>query len=118
MPRELILAPDHDRERSLGMLAWAWMEHWCVHGPGDIQGDEVVLDGEFGGFVVDAYALRADGRKTYDSAVISRAKGRAKSELAAFIGLFEAFGPCRFAGWARGRRGLRVERLPVRVPAG
>jgi phage terminase large subunit-like protein len=102
MPRELILAPDHDRERSLGMLAWAWIERWCVHGPGDIQGDPVELDGEFGGFVVDAYALRGDGRKTYDSAVISRAKGRAKSELAAFIGLFEAFGPCRFAGWAEG----------------
>ncbi|MGW0933649.1 Terminase [Streptomyces sp. NPDC002666] len=102
MPRELIHAPGHDRSRSLGMLAWDWMEYWCVHGPGDIQGDEVELDGEFGGFVVDAYALRESGRKLYDSAVISRGKGRAKSELAAFIGLFEAFGPCRFAGWAEG----------------
>jgi phage terminase large subunit-like protein len=102
MPRELIHAPGHDRDRSLGLLAWAWMEHWCVHGPGDIQGQPVDLDGEFGGFIVDAYALRPEGRKLYDSAVISRGKGRAKSELAAFIGLFEAKGPCRFAGWAEG----------------
>ncbi|GAA2108130.1 Terminase [Streptomyces synnematoformans] len=102
MPRELLHAPDHDRERSLGQLGWAWVEHFCVHGPGDVQGDPVELDGEFGGFIVDAYALRPDGRKLYDSAVISRGKGRAKSELAGFIGLFEAFGPCRFAGWARG----------------
>lgn len=102
MPRELIRSPDHDRDLSLGMLGWSWIEHWCVHGPGDIQGQEVELDGEFGGFIVDAYALRQSGRKLYDSAVISRGKGRAKSELAAFIGLFEAFGPCRFAGWAEG----------------
>lgn len=31
-----------------------------------------------------------------------RAKGRAKSELAGFIGSFEARGPARFAGWAQG----------------
>ncbi|MFI1485777.1 Terminase [Streptomyces sp. NPDC020747] len=102
MPRELVRSPNHDRDRSLGLLAWDWIEYWCVHGPGDIQGDTVEMDGEFGGFIVDAYALRDDGRKLYDSAVLSRAKGRAKSELAAFIGLFEAFGPCRFAGWAEG----------------
>lgn len=102
MPRELVHAPGHDRDRSLGLLGWAWMEHFCVHGPGDVQGEPVELDGEFGGFVVDAYALREDGRRLYDSAVISRGKGRAKSELAGFIGLFEAFGPCRFAGWATG----------------
>lgn len=102
MPRELIRSPEHDRERSLGMLGLSWIEHWCVHGPGDVQGDEVSLDDEFAGFIVDAYALRDTGRKLYDSAVISRGKGRAKSELAAFIGLFEALGPCRFAGWAEG----------------
>ncbi|WP_049566850.1 terminase [Streptomyces sp. SBT349] len=102
MPRELVHAPSHDRDRSLGLLGWAWVEHFCVHGPGDVQGDPVEMDGEFGGFLVDAYALRKDGRRIYDSAVISRGKGRAKSELAGFIGLFEAFGPCRFRGWAKG----------------
>lgn len=102
MPRELIRAPEHDRNRSLGMLGWAWIEHFCVHGPGDIQGDPVELDGEFGGFIVDAYALHPSGRKIYDSAVLSRAKGRAKSEIAGFVCLFEAFGPCRCGGWAEG----------------
>ncbi|MFC4335202.1 Terminase [Salininema proteolyticum] len=103
MPRELIYAPDHDRDRSLGHLAWDWIEYWCVHGPGDVQGDALELDGEFGGFIVDAYALRpADGRRLYDTAILSRAKGRAKSELAAFITLFEALGPSRFAGYAEG----------------
>lgn len=102
MPRELVRAPDHDRNRSLGWLACAWIEHLCVHGPGDVQGAAVALDDEFAGFILDAYALREDGRRLYDSALISRAKGRAKSELAGFTVLLEAFGPCRFAGWAAG----------------
>ncbi|MGE3503031.1 MAG: hypothetical protein AB7H19_14440 [Porticoccaceae bacterium] len=80
----------------------AWIERWCVHGPGDVQGEAVVLDDEFAEIIVDSYALGADGRRLYDSAFLSRAKGRAKSELAGFVVLFEAFGPCRFAGWAKG----------------
>lgn len=110
MTRELIRAPDHSRDRSLGWLAWAWVEHFCVHGPGDVQGislnpdisGSLPLDDEFGGFIVDCYAHDETGRRLYDDAFISRAKGRAKSELAAFIALFEAFGPCRFAGIAEG----------------
>jgi len=110
MPRELIRAPEHDRNRSLGWLAWAWIEHFCVHGPGDVQGTpldpelpgSLPLDDEFGGFIVDCYAHDKSGRRLYDDAFVSRAKGRAKSELAAFEALFEAFGPCRFAGFADG----------------
>src|SRR5689334_6507761 len=110
MPRELIRAPGHDRKRSLGWLAWEWIEHFCVHGPGDVQGSPLnpslpgalPLDDEFGAFIVDCYALDANGRRLYDAGFISRAKGRAKSELAAFEALFEAFGPCRFAGFAEG----------------
>lgn len=60
------------------------------------------LDDEFAGFVYDCYALDDAGRRLYDSAFLSRAKGRAKSELAGFLVLFEAFGPARFAGWAEG----------------
>lgn len=102
MPRELVCAPGHDRSRSLGWLAAAWTEHFAVHGPGDVQGDDVDLDDEFAGFLIDAYALDTTGRRQYSRAVLSRAKGRAKSEIAGFVGLFEAFGPCRFCGWAKG----------------
>lgn len=112
MPRELVRAPGHDRNRSLGWLALAWLDHFAVHGPGDVQGrslkqveddpEGLPLDDEFAGVIVDEYALDASGRRLYDSAFLSRAKGRAKSELAGFTVLFEAFGPCRFAGWAKG----------------
>lgn len=101
--REIIRDPRHDRTRGLGFLALAWIEHFCVHGPGDVQGTpldptipgSLPLDDEFAGFILDAYALTDLGGRLYTSAFISRAKGRAKSELAAFIALFEALGPCR-----------------------
>jgi Phage terminase-like protein, large subunit len=102
MTRELIRAEEHDRNRSLGWLAIWWIETFCVHGPGDVQGTPVKLDDEFAGFILDVYALGDDGRRNYDSAFMSRAKGRAKSELAGFIALFEGFGPARFYDWAKG----------------
>lgn len=108
--RELIRDPDHSRERSLGWLALAWIEALVVHGPGDVQGrslnpedpDALPLDDEFAGHIVDCYALDEDGRRTYDAAFLSRPKGRDKSGQAARLVLFEALGPCRFAGWAQG----------------
>ena len=100
--RELVRADEHDRTRSLGWLAVWWIESFCVHGPGDVQGQPVRLDDEFTAFVVDVYALDANGKRLYDSAFMSRAKGRAKSELAGFIVLFEAMGPARFSHWAEG----------------
>lgn len=109
MPRELVRHPDHSRRRSLG-VALAWIEWFCVHGPGDVQGvplhprhgEALPLDDEFAGLILDCYAHDEDGRRLYDTVAISRAKGRAKSELAGFIGLAEAFAPVRFAGWAEG----------------
>lgn len=100
--RERVQAATHDRQRSLGWIAIWWIETFCVHGPGDVQGEPVELDEEFAAFILDSYALDDSGRRLYDSAFISRAKGRAKSELAGFITLFEAMGPARFDGWAEG----------------
>jgi hypothetical protein len=105
MPTERVLAPGHDRERGLGRLALAWMAHFCVHGPGDIQGTplrDVPLSLELGRLTADCYALDARGRRLYDSVFFSRPKGADKSGHAARLALFEALGPCRFAGWARG----------------
>ena len=100
--RDLVRAEIHDRQRSLGWMAVWWIETFCVHGPGDVQGQDVKLDDEFTGFIIDSYAVDDDGRRLYDSAFISRAKGRAKSELAGFIALFEAMGPARFSHWSDG----------------
>ncbi|MBC9719510.1 hypothetical protein H9Y04_44130 [Streptomyces sp. TRM66268-LWL] len=110
MPRERVLHPDHTRDHSLH-VALAWIEWLCVHGPGDVQGiplsarhggECLPLDDEFAGLILDYYAHDRSGRRLYDTSVVSRAKGRAKSELAGFVGLAEALGPVRFAGWATG----------------
>ncbi len=102
MPRQLVRADAHDRERSLGWLATAWMEHFLVHGPGAVQGEPVVHGDEYTGFIVDCYALSTTGRLLYDSAFLSRPKGADKSGIAARFASFEALGPCRFAGFAEG----------------
>lgn len=102
MPHDRIGARDHDRNRSLGFLAVAWMEFFTVHGPGDVQGEAVELGDEYAGFVVDCYALTTAGRLSYDSAFFSRPKGCDKSGMGSRFALFEALGPCRFGGWAKG----------------
>lgn len=103
MPRRVITAPGHDRNVSLGHLAVWWMETFTVHGPGAVVGQHPRFGDEYYGFVVDAYALNSTtGRRLYDSVFLSRPKGCDKSGLAAKLALFEAFGPSRFAGWARG----------------
>lgn len=73
-----------------------------VHGPGDIQGEPVRHGDEYSGFIADCYALTAAGRRSYDSVFLSRPKGCDKSGMGARLSLFEAFGPCRFGGWAKG----------------
>lgn len=127
MPRRLIQHPKHSRARALHIAVW-WIETFTVHGPGDVQGDPTVLVDEYADFVVDCYGLDDDGRMLYDSAFFSRPKGTDKSGLAAKIALLEAFGPCRFDGFAEGgetyeflgkvytyRRGEPMGR-PVTVP--
>lgn len=110
MPSDLVRSPAHDRSRSLGWLAVRWIEHFCIHGPGDIQGatmragepGAIPLSDELVRLTVDSYALGTDGRRLYDSVFYSRPKGADKSGHAARLAQFEALGPCRFGGWAEG----------------
>lgn len=102
MPHEVVRAAGHDRARTLGWLALDWIEKLVVHGPGDVQGEPVRHGDEYSGFIVDCYALERRGGRVYDSAFFSRPKGADKSGLGARLALFEALGPCRFAGWAEG----------------
>lgn len=95
MARTVVRAKEHDRLRSLGHLAVAWMEFFVRHGPGDVQGQPVVHGQEYYDFIVDCYAVSEQGRLLYDSAFLSRPKGCDKSGLGARLALFEAFGSCR-----------------------
>lgn len=89
---------------TLGWLAADWIETYCVRGPGPVQGQPVTLTDEDVRFLCWAYRLYPAnhplaGHRIVTDADLSAPKGWAKSELAGFIVLFEAFGPCRFDGW-------------------
>lgn len=86
--------------RSIGFYTIAWIEHFLVHGPGDVQGQPIELDDEFAAFILKAYEVAKDGSRKVRRAFLSRAKGRSKSGLAAMIECFEALGECRFDHWA------------------
>lgn len=82
---------------SLGWACIEWVEHYLVHGPGDIQGEPIELDDEQCRFILRAYELDAKGKRKVRRGFFSRAKGRAKSELAGMIACFEFLGPARFS---------------------
>lgn len=100
---------------SLGYLVADQIEAFCCHGPGDVAGDPVVLDDEMLAFIVEAYLIDpVTGRRVHDEALLSRPKGRAKSEIAGFLGIIEGFGECRFDGWdAYGQPVARPIRTPL-----
>ena len=86
---------------TLGWSAISWIEHYLVHGPGDVQGQPIELDDEFAQFILKAYRLDPKtGARRVRRSFLSRAKGRSKSGLAAFVACFEALGPARFDHWA------------------
>lgn len=87
---------------SLGWQLAHWIETLLCHGPGDVEGQPITLDDEWLAALVRMYEVAPkSGRRVVDSYTLSRAKGRAKSEIAGFIVCGEALGPVRFDHWAR-----------------
>lgn len=91
-----------DRRRSLGALAVWWIETFTLIGRGDGIGEHPFFSPEYVQFILNCYALDKHGRRRFNRCSLWRPKGCNKSGLGAALGLFEAFGPCRFAGWAKG----------------
>lgn len=85
---------------SVGYEVLDWIHEYACHGVGDIQGQPLDLDDEMRDHIVEAYRIDpVSGRRVYNEAVLSRPKGRAKSEIAALVVCAEGFGPVRFDGW-------------------
>jgi hypothetical protein len=90
---------------TLGWQVIDWIEWGLVHGPGDIEGGPIEVDDEIALFLCWLYRLhpashKESGRRLIQRAVLSRPKGRAKSETAGEIVCAEALGPVRFDHWA------------------
>lgn len=86
---------------SLGFEVADWLVENVCHGPGDLQGHSPIeLDQEMLDFIVEAYRIDPrSGRKVFDEGVLSRPKGRSKTEISGWLALAEAFGPVRFSHW-------------------
>jgi phage terminase large subunit-like protein len=86
---------------SLGYAVADWIEANCCHGEGDLQGQPARIDAEMLDHIVECYRIDPQtGRRVFNEAVLSRPKGRAKSEIAAWVALAEAFSDCvRFSYW-------------------
>lgn len=100
---------------SLGYELLDWIEAYCCHGPGDVQGLPLDFDTEIRDFIIECYRLNPEtGRRVYREAILSRPKGRAKSEIAGMVVVAEAVGPVRFDGWnADGQPVGRAVRSPL-----
>lgn len=97
---------------TLGWGVLGWVEKHLRHGPGDVDGEPIVIDDEFALFLAHAYRVDERGRRVHRRAILSRPKGRAKSELAGMVVCAEALGPVRFDRWD----GDRPVGRPVRSP--
>lgn len=89
---------------TLGWQIADWMEAFLCHGPGDVEGDDLVIDDEIAYFIAWCYRVHlegdSEGRRLVQRAILSRPKGRAKSEIAGALVCAEALGPVRFSHWA------------------
>lgn len=85
---------------SVGYLVADAVAEFMCHGEGDLQGRPAHVDDEMLDHIVECYRIDpVSGRRVYNEGVLSRPKGRAKSEVAAWIATAEAFLPVRFDGW-------------------
>lgn len=85
---------------TLGWQVIDFIESLLVHGPGDVEGEPIELDDEFAAALCRMYQLDRAGKRKVRKYTLSRAKGRAKSELAGMVTIVEALGPARFDHWA------------------
>lgn len=84
---------------TLGWEVIDWIETYLVHGPGDVEGEEIELTDEQAIHILCAYEIRPDGRRIIRRDFLSRPKGWAKSEFAGMLCCVEALGPVRFDGF-------------------
>jgi hypothetical protein len=80
------------------------MEAMLCHGPGDVQGDDLGIDDEIALHICWLYRVwpqghRSKGRRLVQRGILSRPKGRAKSEIAGALMCAEALGPVRCDGF-------------------
>lgn len=112
-----------DQWPSLGGPICDFIEAKLVHGPGDVLGKRATLIDEARFFIWRAYEVNprgkpGAGRRRFKRVALSRRKGFAKTELAAWLAICEMDPECpvRFDGWRKVGRGYVPVGRPVRDP--
>jgi phage terminase large subunit-like protein len=100
---------------SVGYEVLDGIQAYMCHGEGDVQGVRAEIDDELRDHIIECYRIDpTSGRRVYNEAVLSRPKGRSKTEQAAWVATAEAFLPVRFDGWnAVGQPVARPVRSPL-----
>lgn len=103
---KLIVPRDSSPWPTLGPQVVGFIKAHLVHGPGDLRGEPVRMDTETEGIIHRAFEIYPRdhpeaGRRRFKRVAISRRKGTAKTELAAFLAACELHpdGPVRCDGW-------------------
>jgi len=136
----LVVPPmDEDLWPSLGGQVIAFIEQGLVFGPGDLRGLPAKVDNEKRALIMRAYEVHPQflksartgrpliktkdsnplaGRRRFQRVVLSLRKGKAKTEMAAWIAACElhAAGPVRCDGWREGQpvgRGVIDPYIPM-----
>ena len=105
-------------KHTLGPAVAAWIETFCVHGPGDILGQPVELTDEEKRLLAWAYEVDDDGKRIVRRSLVGLPKGSRKTEFAAWVAIAECAGPVRFSHWdERGRPVGRRQHDPFVVVA-
>jgi phage terminase large subunit-like protein len=84
-------------EFTLGPQVAAWIETFCVHGPGDVMGQPVELTREEKRFLAWAYEVNRDGKRVVRRSLVGLPKGSRKTAFLAWISICEVAGPVRFS---------------------
>lgn len=96
MPAIRIRPDEPGPKRTLGDAVIIWAMENLVHA---VTGKPWVPLPEHERFLNTWYAIDDNGNWTYSKGYMRRARGTAKSPLAAVISAIELCGPCRFGGW-------------------
>jgi len=103
---KIVVPQDQEPWPSLGPQVVAFIKAHLVHGPGDLRGEAVRMDAETEALIWRAYEVYPKGhpeagRRRFKRVAISRRKGSAKTELAAWLAAVELHpdGPVRCDGW-------------------
>jgi phage terminase large subunit-like protein len=103
----LVIPPlDEGEWPTLGPLVWRWISENLCYGPGDLIGKPIQMDEEWFAILCRLYQVWPQGhewagRRRFKRGAISRRKGRAKTELAAWLAAAELHprAPVRCVGW-------------------